>query len=303
MLKKVLKWIGFILGGLVALVVLAAIIVFIIGGSKIGRVYNIPQETLTVPTDTEAIARGEVLANVSGCTGCHLPNLGGEIFMEDAALATIGASNLTSGQGGVGSSYTDADWERAIRHGVRPNGTGLIIMPSQYFVHLSDEDVALLIAYLKSVPPVDNELPARAFGPLGRALVALGAFQLAPEMIDPAIAHTATAPSGVTVERGQYLTQIGVCADCHGQGLVGRSPEEAEQGPPAGPNLTPGGELASWSEADFIQTIRTGVTPAGDQLDPMEMPWPSYARHSDDDLKAIYLYLQSLPPAPTQGAN
>jgi mono/diheme cytochrome c family protein len=301
MLKKVLKWIGLILGSLGGLLVLAVIVLYIIGGSKLGQVYHIPQETLTVPTDAEAIARGEVLVNVSGCTGCHSPNLGGEIFFDDVMMGTFAAPNLTSGQGGVGSAYTDADWERAIRHGVRPDGTGLILMPSERFTHYSDEDVAALIAYLKSVPPVDHEPPALTFGPLGHLLITLDAIQPAPEMIDPATAHPATAPSGATAERGQYLTQIGDCAGCHGEGLVGRSPEEAP--PPAGPNLTPSGDLGSWSEADFVKTIRTGVTPTGDSLDPMEMPWPNYARLSDEDLKAIYLYLQSLPPAPTQQAN
>lgn len=304
MLKKVLKWIGIIIGGLVGLLVLAVIVLFIISGSKLGQVYQIPQETLTVPTDAEAIARGEVLANVSGCTSCHSPNLGGEIFFEDAMIGTFAGPNLTSGQGGVGSFYTDADWERAIRHGVRPDETGLVnLMPSDRFTYYSDEDVAALIAYLKSVPPVDHEPPALTFGPMGRILITLGVFQPTPELIGPATAHPATAPSGATAERGQYLTRIGVCADCHGEGLVGRSPEEAEQGPPAGPNLTPSGDLGSWSEADFIKTIRTGVPPTGEPLDPMEMPWPRYARLPDDDLKAIYLYLQSLPPAPTQQAN
>ncbi len=302
-MKKALKWLGLILGGLVGLVVLVVIVLFIIGGSKIGQVYNTPQETLTVPTDTEATARGEVLASVSGCTSCHLQNLSGQIFIDDSAFAVLSAPNLTSGQGGVGSHYTDADWERAIRHGIRPDGTGLLLMPSQHFAYFSDEDVAALIAYLKTVPPVDNELPSRAIGPIMRMLLVLGAIQLAPEMIDRTATHTASAPTGVTVERGHYLTQIGICADCHGEGLVGRSPEEAEQGPPAGPNLTPSGKLASWSEADFITAIRTGVTPTGDPLDPMEMPWPGYSRFSDEDLKAIYLYLQSLSPAPTQQAQ
>jgi mono/diheme cytochrome c family protein len=302
-MKKALKWISIVLGGLVGLLVLAVIILFIMGGSKTGTVYNVPQETITVPTDAETMAQGEVLANISGCTSCHVQNLSGETFFDDAVMGTLAAPNLTSGQGGLGSRYTDTDWERAIRHGVRPDGTGLLIMPSQHFAHYSDEDVAALIAYLKSVPPVDNELPSRALGPMGRTLLVLGAFQLTPEMIDHTTPHASSAPSGVTEERGHYLTEISVCADCHGEGLVGRAPEEAEEGPPAGPNLTPGGDLAAWSEADFIQTIRTGVTPAGNQLDPMEMPWPAYSRFSDEDLTAIYLYLQSLPPTPTQQAN
>jgi hypothetical protein len=65
-----------------------------------------------------------------------------------------------------------------------------------------------------------------------------------------------------------------------------------------GPNLTPGGELAAWSEADFIQTIRTGATPSGHQLNAV-MPWKTYGKMSDDELKATFLYLQSLPKLAT----
>ena len=102
-MKKAFKWIGIVMGGLVGLLVLVVIILFIISGSKIGQVYNIPQETITVPTDAETIAHGELLANVSGCTDCHIQNLSGQIFIDEPAVAILAAPNLTSGQGGIGS--------------------------------------------------------------------------------------------------------------------------------------------------------------------------------------------------------
>src|SRR5512138_1899929 len=90
--------------------------------------------------------------------------------------------NLTSGAGGIGATNTDEDWVLAIRHGVGHDGRGLILMPSRVWYYLSDEDLADLIAYLKSLPPVDNELPNSELGPLGRVMLTLG--QL-PEMLLP----------------------------------------------------------------------------------------------------------------------
>jgi mono/diheme cytochrome c family protein len=104
---------------------------------------------------------------------------------------------------------------------------------------------------------------------------------------------------GATAEYGQYLTNIAICGECHGPNLAGVVLAEGEDGPPEGPNLTPGGELADWSEADFINTLRTGQTPSGEQLDAEQMPWPRLGQMSDTELQAIWAYLSSLPPLPT----
>jgi hypothetical protein len=95
---------------------------------------------------------------------------------------------------------------------------------------------------------------------------------------------------GVTVEYGEYLTHIALCRDCHGKDLTGG----ASMGPPPGPNLTPSGDLGAWTEQDFINTIRQGITPGGEILDRDEMPWDYYTRMTDDELRAIWLYLQTL---------
>jgi mono/diheme cytochrome c family protein len=149
-----------------------------------------------------------------------------------------------------------------------------------------------IIAYIKSLPPVDNELPERRIEFLGRLMDAAGMFP--PSAVDQ-INHTAphpTAPEpGVTATYGEYLTRT--CTECHGANLNG-----APFGPPGEevptPNLTPGGELASWSEEDFFTTMRTGMTPGGRQLD-AEMPWMYFGQMSDEELRAVWLYLQSLP--------
>ncbi len=298
-MKKVLKWVGIVFGVLVGLVIVAGIVIYAMGSAKVTQVYDIPKEAITAPTDADSLVRGKGLVEISACTGCHGENLAGQVFIENATLAVLSSSNLTSGQGGIGGVYADADWERAIRHGLRPDGTGLIIMQSQHFNHYSDEDLWDLIAYLKSVPPVDNNLPPRTLGPLGRILLALGAFPVAADLIDHHATHPASAPAGASVERGQYLVEIAVCEDCHGKGLIGRSLDQEQNGSPAGPNLTPSGELIGWSEADFVAAMRNGVKPSGTKLDPERMPWDKLGPNlSEADLHALWLYLQSLPPAP-----
>lgn len=170
-------------------------------------------------------------------------------------------------------------------------------MPSRIWYYLSDDDLADLIAYLKSLPPVDNELPKTELGPLGRVMLTLG--QLPPDLIPDVISidHDGPRPvapqQGVTVEYGKYLAIT--CTLCHGVNLNGKTiMTDAEY---LAPNLTPGGEMKGWSEADFIVTLRAGVTPSGHQLKDA-MPWKYFDQMTDDEMKAVWLYLQSLPALP-----
>ena len=205
------------------------------------------------------------------------------------------AANLTAGQGGIGGEYTDADFVRAIRHGVDPDGKPLWVMPAQEFYYLNDHDLGALIAYLKSLSPVDHVMPEHSGGVLGRILFLTGQLPLMPAEL---INHTAARPSpvepGVTVAYGEYLA-VG-CKGCHSANYGGGPVPGAPPDAPLAANLTPAGELAQWSEEDFVNTIRFGVTPAGDQLNPEWMPWPAIGQMTDDELKAVWLYLQSLPP-------
>ncbi|MFN8456018.1 MAG: cytochrome c [Anaerolineae bacterium] len=278
MMKRILKWLGLGLGLLVALLVGAAGLFYAQGAARLNKVYDVPGESLPLPSDEVALARGRHLVeHVSLCSGCHGPTLAGQIFLDEPPLGQIPAPNLTSGRGGLGQSYSDADWERAIRHGLNAQGQTLIIMPSEALQTYSDADVAAIMAYLKSVPPVDNELPKRSLTPLLYGLVGAGQFNaLTAELID----HTKPRPPapaiGVSAEYGEYLTWVGGCQICHGQGLVGRTPGEGEP-PPAGPNLTPQGPLGRWSEHDFVTALRTGARPDGSLIIPDEMPWPAFS--------------------------
>ena len=301
-MKRILKLIGKIIGGLVGLIVLAFAVLYIIGTIKWngirGKDYEIPVERISIPTDEASIERGEHVATIRMCRYCHTDDLSGQSDSVPG-LITLAFPNLTAGAGGVGATNTDEDWVRAIRHGVGYDDRGLILMPSRVWYSLSDEDLVALIAYLKSLPPIDNDLPRTGLGPLGRVMLVLG--QVPPEAIEPdvtVIDHDGPRPVApepdVTVEYGKYLAST--CALCHGSNFNGQTISEG--GPDyLAPNLTMGGEMHAWSEEDFITTLRTGVTPNGNQLKDV-MPWEYFGQMTDDELKAVWMYLQSLPALP-----
>jgi mono/diheme cytochrome c family protein len=283
---KVLKWIGIVLGGLLGLAILAVAIIYFIYGARMERRYTIAPETIAIPADAASIERGHRLVVAAQCQDCHGENLAGLVTVDDPAMGRLYASNLTAGRGGVGQRFGDADWVRALRHGVGPDGRSLLVTPAQYYYYLSDADIGAIIAYIKSLPPVDKELPTPEVGPLGRVLLTVidPPEWLPAEKIDHAAPRPPTPSPGVNPAYGEYLVRMGACMACHTVD---------------GPNLSaaPGGGLAAWSDADFIRAIRDGRKPDGLTIDSEEMPLRSLRYHSDDDLRAMLLYLRALPVA------
>lgn len=294
MRTRIARLLGRMLLGLVGLAVIAAVVVYGLSELRLRATYQIDVAAPTIPTDAASIERGRILAAAAHCTGCHASDLGGAV-LADVPPFRIVPANLTRGTGGVGAAYSDADWVRAIRHGVRPDGTALQIMPSQNFQHLSEADLAAIIAYVTSVPPVDKQPGTSAIRPLGRLLLLLGEYSLPAEAVDHTAGPPAAVPFGRTAEYGRYLAVIGNCADCHATNLSG-APAVLPGEPPA-PNLTPGGELQGWSEADFITAMREGTRPNGSRINPA-MPWELTGQLSDDALGALFRYLQTLPALP-----
>ncbi|MFQ5400827.1 MAG: c-type cytochrome [Anaerolineae bacterium] len=290
-MKKVLKWIGIGLGSVVGVLVIGVLVVSFMGARRLNRTYAVTVEAISIPTDEVAVARGEHLATaVSGCNDCHAKDYSGQLFFDDPTIGQIYATNLTAGQGGIGAAYTDEDWVRALTHGVAPDGRMLMFMPAQHFRHYSDAEVGAIIAYMKTAPPVDNETPLPDFTFMGRILFALNALgQMPAEMIDHKAKRPSPPPLGVTAEYGELLVTVGICKDCHGANLAGGRPGPNE---PWAPNLTPGGRLGHWAEADFVRVIREGKAP--DRQLSEAMPWQSYKGMTDEELQAIWLYLSGL---------
>lgn len=291
-----IRWLKRIGVGILALILLILIAVgtaYAIVGSKLSKKYPTEVPAVFVPTDSAEIARGQhFVVAVNKCVGCHGDNLGGKKMEDSFMLGTLSSANLTSGNGGVGAGYTDTDWVRAIRHGVGSDGRSLVFMPSDEYYYMNDSDLGAVIAYLKTIKPVDDVPPPIRVGVLGRVLnLAAGFPPIVAENIPAGPTNRATVAPGPTVEYGKYLTVIGACAGCHGPNLSGGQPGE---GGLKAANLTPTG-LKGWTEADFIKSMRTGVRPDGRVLSAV-MPWPYVGKLTDDELRATWLYLQSLPP-------
>ena len=300
-MRTALKWIGILLAGLVGMLLIAYLIIYFVSEARLKRVYEIEVAPIPIPESVGSVEQvGFPLVAVSACKSCHGEDLGGQIMQDDPLSARFVAPNLTSGKGGRIADFTDEDWVRAVRYGVDPDGEALLIIPSIELGHFSDRDLGVLIAYLKSLPPVDKELPESKFGPLGRVLLVAGMLPpetIPAEIIDPDISFVAESPREGTIEYGAYLGNF--CTVCHGPDLVG-SPNPLEEFTRSPMNLTPGGTLGTWSEEDFINTLRTGVAPDGYELDPEEMPWETIGKATDEQLRSVWLYLQTIPAIETE---
>jgi mono/diheme cytochrome c family protein len=292
--KRILKWFGIVLG---ALLVIVLVMFYFKGNGMLKRTYTLAPENITIPTDAASLARGKHFVNAI-CSDCHDSDLSGKNLI-NAPFAKIDSANLTPSQSGAGSEFKDADWVRALRHGVDDKGRALVVMPAQEFWYFSDQDLGDIIAYIKTLPPVNKEHKDPQANFLGKIMIGAG---ILGKDIVPAnvIAHTqrpVSAQVGVTAQYGEYLVNVSGCHNCHGAQLAGG--KSAKPGAMASANLTPGGELKTWSSTDFINTLRTGTAPNGHKLKPTEMPWKFFSTYTDDELSAIFLYLQSLQPLQT----
>lgn len=286
--------------GAVLLVALVAGGVFALSSYRMSRRIAVHDSEPVIRTDSASIARGRHLAiAIAKCVDCHGADLGGQLAVDAGPIGELIAPNITSGAGGVLSALSDAELVRAIRHGVRPDGTPLRFMPTTSFNILSDEDVAAIVAYLRAAPPVDRPTRGSVVRPLGRLLYVAGQLPLMNE--SELVPHDGitrrTPPAGATAEYGAYLATVGGCTGCHGPGLSGgHVPGTPPSFKPAA-NLTPTG-IGQWSEQDFVTALREGKRPDGSVIDPF-MPVKYTAQMTDDELRALYAHLRTVPPRET----
>ena len=292
---RAVKFLGRILAGVLALAVVA------IGGVYAQTQFRIAQKavpptrpTLVVAHDSATIARGARLIRADGCEDCHTQDLGGQVMADDPAFGRLVAANLTSGDGGVGARYDDASLDAAIRDGVGWDGRKLIFMPSHEYAGMADNDVAAIIAQLRTVAPVRRVLPKMRLGPIARGLMATGRIVLLPnDEVDHARIPLAVAPSGGTVEQGAYLSSG--CQGCHGKDFGGGAIPGGPPGSKRAANLTPSGHVGQWTAADFIRAMREGVRADGTKIDE-SMPWKAMGHMTDEELQGVFKYLKTLPP-------
>lgn len=287
MKKKVLKIVISVVAAFLVIILVAGIVMYLIGKSKFEKPYDYTPVIAAVDSDSATVARGAHIAAIEACRHCHGEDFSGRIVV-DAPPFRVVAPNLTSGEGGIGATYTAADWDKAIRNGVAKDGRGLIIMPSYIYKNLSDEDAEALIAYIRQVEPVDNRPPKREIRLLGY-LIASTAGSIVNASPPGGAPHT-TPERAPTDEFGKYLTMTS-CEGCHGPNLDGLGAPEGDPDSPPPPSLA---AAAAWSLTDFMTTIRTGVNPGGRQLTDEYMPWKSFRNMTDVELEAIHTHLKNV---------
>jgi mono/diheme cytochrome c family protein len=318
-LRRILKVLGILVGILVLLVIILVVFVQLTWDRPVSR--DAPQ--MTAPTDAQTVARGEFLFNYSlNCWDCHgsqgsnstdEPQAGSlEFDLTNVGLpggfGYVYASNITSDPGtGIGT-WSDGELVRALREGLDPDGYLIFpIMEAEWWSGLSDEDALALVAYMRSLPPVRNEVPDNRLTFAAKTLFALGVLKAQPAITEPVVAPQ----RGATLEYGEYLVyHASTCVGCHmprdpmtGQFDLTRPfagglfpiPDEGVSA--TGSNLTPDPAtgIGNWTEEQFMTAMRTGLRPDGTVMLPY-MPWPSYSRWDEDDVRAVWLYLRSLEP-------
>lgn len=281
-MKRLLKWLGLIVGALLGLIILALVGVWLISASRLNRTYAVTAYfSLDVPNDAASIAEGQRLYAIM-CAECHGENLAGKELANNVMLGQVHSTNLTTGQGGIGQVYGDEDFARAIWYGVKTDGSPVVVMPVEYN-QLQVADMEKLLAYIRSVPSVDSPQAVIRPGVFLRVIHATNLVPLAPaENVDMNVTPSNSIDPADTLAFGEYLTLN--CTGCHGPDFRGGELGE--------PSLMLA--LSAWTEAEFSRTLREGERPDGTTLNSEEMPWPAFSNFTDEEMHAIWTYLQSV---------
>lgn len=279
--------------GLVALVALAFVVnvaLDIASRRRLGVTRVIAVDPLELPTDADAIAWGRHLAkSVLACGHCHGDDMGGGKVI-DGPPGKVYAPNITSGEGSVTTSFSTSDWVRVIRHGVKNDGAGALLMPSKDYVNLSERDLACLIGYVRQVRAVNRGTQGIELSPLGRFLVVIGQLPIEAEAIDHTAPLPASPDSASAAAYGAYLVSLS-CEGCHKRDLTGGAMRGLPPGVPDPADITRAA-LSDWSEADFARAVGTGQRPDGVMLDAF-MPYRSFASMTPAEVAAMWAYIQS----------
>jgi mono/diheme cytochrome c family protein len=288
-MKTLVKWLAIGTGSVAVLLVLAVATLYAVSSYKLGKRHGVSAQELAVMPDSSAIAHGARLATILGCNGCHGPDLEGRVMFNQRFMARVVAPNLTEVRG----VYSDLDFVKMLRHGVRPDGRSAIpAMPSPSYTYLTDEDLAAIIAYVRSVPPSgEGDLPSTRLGLLVRFALVTGALSLPADVID----HS-RPPTTVDHEDlegfGRYLS-LAICTECHGNDVRGSG----------GFLTTPTLAVSmAYTGAQFREFLRTGIAFGGRELAMMSpLARDRYASFTDHEIDALHAYLRTLAATMSEG--
>ncbi len=288
---KILKWIGYALAAVAVFTAALFIKAYVSTEKRLSTKYNVTLPTLAIRSDSATLKEGLRLTISKSCRDCHNHDLGGKVWLDDPLLGVIVTPNLTKGRGGLPQDYSTTDWLRALTHGLKRDSTPLKIMPSHEFAQLAEDEIVALIAYCSQLKAIDRQLPQSGLGFLGYILTDLDKIPMVPaEKIDHTKGLIKDIKREVSIEFGQYLSTG--CEGCHRKNMKGGAP--VVPGFPEVADITSSGNVGKWTEAQFIATLKTGLTPEGKKLNPEEMPWTAFSVYTETELKALYKYLRSI---------
>ena len=273
-MRRITAWAGIVAAAAVGLAVLAIVYILVASQLILDRTHEKRSDPIHAGTDAASIARGAHLASIGLCRDCHGRELGGAPF--NVPGATIYARNLTA----LSASFSDADFDRAIRQGIRPDGKSLLVMPSNVFANLRDDEVASIIAYIRSLPPRGAASPDPRAGLLVRTMLATGKYRTnadSPVGIGPLDLGSRYAP-------GRHLAGT-ICAACHGLDLAGM--------PPGSFDPTPDLRIAAaYDRVDFHTLMRSGKATGGREVGLMSRTARgNFSAFTDAEIDALYDYL------------
>jgi mono/diheme cytochrome c family protein len=283
--------------GLIVIAILAALAAaavalgLALGERRMNRQIAVDVQAVPIPTDTQAIERGRYLYASRGCAECHGADGAGRRFV-DAGSVRLGGPAIA--RGSVTQGYQVVDWVRTIRHGVKPDGRPLRVMPSEDYNRFTDTDVGAIVAYAQSLAPVSPRAAEIVLPLPARVLYGYGAVPEAAEHIDHRAPPQAPVAEGVNVEHGKYVANL--CLGCHGANLEGgKRPGTPPDWPPAARLVAGPGNVMADRYADagaFVTMLKTGKRPDGSSI--AVMPFETLRELSDTDARAMHLYLRSL---------
>jgi len=291
-------WIKSVAAAIAALVLLGLAglaLGVILGERKMARTLAVPVSPVSLRTDAAHIDNGRYLFSTRGCADCHGANGAGKQVVDEGGILVI-SPNITRGTGSATAAYAAIDWVRTLRHGVKPDGTPLMVMPSEDYNRLTDDDTSAIISYAQQLPPVAGNGAVMDLPWLYKVQYGFGMIRDAAEKIDHTLAPAAPHVVAASVAHGAYVANS--CISCHGAKLSGgKIPGSPPEWPPAA-NLTPGKGSVMPRYATlgaFEAMLRSGRRPDGSAISPI-MPFASLGEMTDVDVAALHVYLASLPP-------
>ena len=277
-MRRALRWAAIGLGGVLALLVVAALAVFGLSEMALRKEHRAAAETLAAPTPAQTADAGRQ-ARIAGCVTCHGEGLGGKVMFDAPGVARVYAPNLTE----VAAKASDQQLAAAIRQGIGHDGRALFVMPSPEYSHMTDHEVAALIAWIRAQPRVQRPSEPIRLGPLGRLGIALGSFPPAPQMVEE-FRRVVPIDLGPSHAAARHIVMTN-CTECHGPALFGQEMPSGDKPP----DLT---VAAGYDPAQFRTLMRRGVTPAGKKLGLMrEVAVSDFSHLTDAELDAIHAYL------------